>query len=554
MSSSLSGNHTILEQTLGIQEVVSRQICTELGDLALTGASQDDLDMLARLSNTAEEIASLMDQIFEGINAVPTEPTETKLTDREGPDTQSASDSKATEASSPDLSINFTDRERRMLDVMASTEETEWFSCRDFDFSDIEFTTDGARNTAFRQLVGKFVSIGLVEDNGAPTKARRYKRTLDYTNEVTVDLEGSTEQDSLETSQLTEITFDGFLLSEREEQILRSILVSVDADLNRWFKQSDVDLTTIQFPSSSARNQAFSKLTKALRAKGFLADNGKDRGARRYRLTESLVSTIVAPDSVLGHGEEHEEMNPQLDTPIADESQLTTKPSPLAVIDPAPTERPEKVILAEQRRAMRFAQRSLEIVVNLMRDEPSGKVKLSVAAKKLGRAAEITESEARGVINGLAANGHFYKNGHDKGFRLLSLEAPVKQTGQQELHREQPLRTCKQKFIWDDETLRAAAKIFNALLGLKHVQQGKTLKQIVDIVEKSSDPAVDARAIVRELERRKFLMLEQKATTRNSGHSRRTPQLLVSIVNQDVNDRMKADMSNILIELSSTQE
>lgn len=347
------------------------------------------------------------------------------------------------------ITLVLNDRERKIWDqILTGGSTVEWFGQCDLDLAPLEFVSNSAKNTAFSLFTKKALEAGILIDNGKTRGARRYKIasgvetvSTDLSNGEIEKEEGGqsiTEPPRTEPSDRPqpsqEISFEG--LNEREQRILNCIINSVgDAE---WFRQSEVDLSSVGSSSESALRKAFGRLTSKAVELGVLMDNGKAGGGKKYRVIKDNRRPVSEPTS---------SESTKVAEPLGAKSEKRAKPlikanggptsPPIPFYDALRAKTQEvtdtqddslKPSERDRLRSERLAESvGRYISATHLTEKKNGtprSEKVATIAKDIAQRMGIEVEEARELVKNLVEGGKFYINGHIKGSPLLSTEAP----------------------------------------------------------------------------------------------------------------------------------
>lgn len=342
-----------------------------------------------------------------------------------------------------------------------------------------------------------------------------------------------------EVAPAPEFDLSSIELSQRER--LMTMIVLATQKPGEWFRQRELDFSSLTFASDGAKNQAFGKLTPLLIEAGILEGEGQ-RGGRKYRVINVPFAEAV------------ELTEESLDEDSSDEESSEPEPTPE---EAAATEVTVADLSQAEPAAIQIFEAGPQFEEALLRDLKTrvehtlgrGVTKVSDITRILAGNYGTEPAIARTWINKLVESGEFHIEAA-RGMRtIVAGPAPEKSTKSARASKE-----AKDVKAWTEQDITNAFSIFDQLLGFKHVQQGAEYKDLVRLCAGEQDEA-DFRRSLRRIVDKGFLDYNPNGNPNTrSDHSKKLYLPIVTIKSQRLKNRIKKNPAAVRAEMMALLE
>lgn len=318
-------------------------------------------------------------------------------------------------------------------------------------------------------------------------------------------------------------------LSKREQ--LMTMIVLATQTPGKWFRQRELNFSSLTFASDGAKNQAFGKLTPTLIEAGILEGEGQ-RGGRKYRVITAPLAEVTAPTEESSEPEPTPEEAAATEVTVTDLSQA--EPAAIQIYEAGPEFEEELLRRLKTRVEYSLGQ---------------GVTKVSDITRILAGNYGTEPAIARTWINKLVESGEFHIEAA-RGMRtIVAGPAPEKKA--------KGARGSKEAVdvkAWTEQDITNAFSIFDQLLGFKHVQQGAEYKDLVRLCAGEQDEA-DFRRSLRRIVDKGFLDYNPNGNPNTrSDHSKKLYLPIVTIKSQRLKNRIKKNPAAVRAEMMALLE
>lgn len=331
-------------------------------------------------------------------------------------------------------------------------------------------------------------------------------------------------------------------LTDREEIMYEAILAS--AKPGTLFRSKDIDLSAAAIKTTGAKNQAFRNLTNKLIAIGVLRSDG-EYGGRKYELLvrETAQEIVVDPEPIDDTSHDTAAVIPEdtsgtqteslkyFDRIAAQRAQTIPSEESEVKLDP-------RQLHARLRRAARFTGRIITFLEEQFEqsDNGNGDIRLRTVYEQLTEIDGITKDDARNIIDGIVANGYFYKTKDNKAHTMLSKTPPLPKASVKPATSETPSHE-----VWTVKDSEISDIVISELAIMQQVGEGRTYKDL----ERSLD-ASNVEYLPEDL-RKTVRRLTAAGVTIILPQSRNNPKLRVAFVSSDMRNIARDDRSSLPI-------